>query len=196
VAGTLAANANNGLLVAGVDWHCRLMPVKVLDGDNYGFYSWWAQGIDFAVANGAKVINLSSGGDLNSAVLTTSIMNAIAQGVIFVTITHNRGENFVRFPGRLAAAITVGATERDGVKTDFSNWGQGIDLVAPGRDIYTVTTAGGITRWWGTLFAAPQVAGAAALLAALRPTINQSELEMLLTLGAIDQGGDELDVAG
>src|SRR5664280_1642991 len=48
VAGTLCANANNGTLVAGVDWFCRLMPVKVLDQNNNGYYSWWAQGIDYA----------------------------------------------------------------------------------------------------------------------------------------------------
>jgi subtilisin family serine protease len=60
VAGTLAANGNNGTVGAGVDWRCRIMPVKVLDSNNVGFYSDWAQAVDFAVNNGAEVINLSA----------------------------------------------------------------------------------------------------------------------------------------
>lgn len=78
VAGVILANANNTNLVAGVDWYCRLMPIKVLDANNTGLYSWWAQGIDFAVTNGAKVINLSAGGSSTSTTLTRTITNAIA----------------------------------------------------------------------------------------------------------------------
>jgi len=196
VAGTVVANANNSTLVAGTDWNCRLMPIKVLDANNSGFYSWWAAGIDWATASGAKVINLSAGGFSGSTTLTSSIMNAIANGVIFVTITHNDGTGTIRFPGTLAAAITVGATERNDEKTPFSNWGSSIDLVAPGRDIYTVGMNGSLTYWWGTSFAAPQVAGAAALLASVFPTLTQTEAEALLTLGADDGVGNALDAPG
>ncbi len=57
VAGTLAANANNAVLVAGVNWQCRILPEKVLDSNNSGFYSWWAQAIYDATDAGAKLIN-------------------------------------------------------------------------------------------------------------------------------------------
>jgi subtilisin family serine protease len=99
VAGVLAANANNGLLGAGVDWHCRIMPVKVFDSSNHGFYSWWAQGIDYAVSNGAKVINLSGAGTEFGRTVQRAITNAIARGVIFVTAAGNLGQTNLGFPG-------------------------------------------------------------------------------------------------
>ena len=196
VSGVLCANANNNLLVAGVDWRCRLMPIKVLDQDNSGFYSWFAQGVDFAVANGAKVINLSAGGSSSSTTLTRAITNAIARGVIFVTITHNNGTNVITFPGNLTNCITVGATDQMDRRAGFSNYGPQIDLVAPGTNIYTVGRSGTLQFWWGTSFAAPQVAGVSALLCALRPTLTHDDVRALLCAGAEDQVGDATDTPG
>lgn len=196
VAGTLCANANNAALVAGVDWQCRLMPIKVLNKDDYGLYSWWAQGIDFAVSNGAKVINLSAGGSGTSATLLRAITNAIAAGCIFVTITHNDGTNTIRFPGNVPQAITVGATDRSDRRAGFSNYGPELDLVAPGLDIYTVSRSGNVEPWWGTSFSAPLVSGVCSLLASIRPNLTQEEALALLTQGADDQVGDADDTAG
>ncbi len=196
VTGTLAANGNNGILVAGVDWRCRIMPIKVLDQGNYGFYSDWAQGIDFAVANGAKVINLSAGGSSSSTTLMRAVTNAIAHGVIFITITHNDGTGVITYPGRLAESITVGATDPADRRTGFSNYGTEIDLVAPGTNIFTVSRTGSLQFWWGTSFAAPQVAGVCALLASLHPDLTQTEAVQLLCLGAEDRVGDSSDTDG
>lgn len=196
VAGAIAANANNGVLVAGVDWKCKLMPVKVLDSSNWGYYSWWAAGVNYAKNNGARVINLSAGGTGSSSALTSAINNVISDGVVFVTITQNDGIGSVSYPGSLTQAITVGATERNDTKTSFSNWGPQIDLVAPGRDIYTVNRYGNLDWWWGTSFAAPQVAGASALLLSIHPDLNQDSVAALLLAGAEDQVGGTQDVAG
>ncbi len=196
VAGVIAANANNGHLVTGVDWNCRIMPVKVLDRNNTGYYSWWADAIYFAVANGARVINLSAGGDTDNNTLKNAVRHAVREGVVFVSITHNDGTGVVRFPGRMPESITVGATERDDRWASFSNWGTGIDLVAPGRDIYTVSRTGTLTWWWGTSFAAPQVSAVAALLLSVRPDLDQEGVRLLLRAGADDQVGDWRDVPG
>ena len=196
VAGTLCANANNTTLVAGVDWACRVMPVKVLNSSNWGLYSWWADGIDWAVSNGCKVINLSAGGSTGSATVSNAIMNAISRGVIFVTITHNDGNGNIRFPGRMQRCITVGATDSDDTRSSFSNYGSAIDLVAPGRDIHTVSSSGTLQARWGTSFSAPQVAGAAALLAALDPNISHEQARTLLCAGADDEVGDTQDAEG
>ena len=196
VTGVVAAHGNNNTLVAGMDWRCQILPYKVLDAQGNGFYSWWAQAIYDATDAGAKVINLSAGGHPDSAALEGAINYAISGGAIFITITHNDDSNVGRFPGRLPQCITVGATERDDTKGTFSNYGTGIDLVAPGRDIYTVGRNGGLEYWWGTSFAAPQVAGVAALVAGRDPTINQRAMEQLLTASAQDQIGGPSDTSG
>lgn len=196
VAGTLAANANNGVLVAGMDWSCRLLPGKILDSDNNGFYSWWAEAIYDATDAGAKVINFSSGGDSDSSSLREAIRYAIGKGVIFVTISHNDGKGTVRFPGRMPECITVGGTERTDLWASFSNYGPSVDLVAPARDIYTVGRSGGLEFWWGTSFAAPQVSGVAALLASLDPTLVQGDVERLLCASAQDRVGGSRDTVG
>lgn len=196
VAGVAAANANNGTLVAGVNWGCRVLPYKVLDAQNNGFYSRWAQAIYDAADAGAKVINLSAGGHEDSATLAAAIDYAISRGAIFITISHNDGAGVVRFPGRLPQCITVGATERDDTRAAFSNYGAGVDLVAPGRDIYTVGRTGALQFWFGTSFAAPQVSGVAASIAGLNPAINQRQMEQLLTASAQDGVGGSFDTAG
>jgi subtilisin family serine protease len=196
VAGTLAAAGNNQALVAGVDWHCRLLPVKVLGYDNTGQYSWWAQGIDFAVSRGAKVINLSAGGFGTSTTLTRAITNAIARGTIFVTISHNDGSGTVRYPGNLPECITIGATDSHDRRCGFSNFGPQVDLVAPGTNIVTVGSNGSAQSWWGTSFAAPLVSGVCALMAAVRPDLDPQQARNLLVAGADDLVGDAEDQPG
>lgn len=196
VASVLGANANNDLGGVGVNWNCRLMPVKVLNDVNYGLYSWWAQGINFAVANGAKIINLSAGGTGSNVTLTAAINNAIAAGVIFVTITQNDGSDVITFPGNLSQAITVGSTDQEDLRSTFSNYGSAIDLVAPGTGIYTIGRYGAIELWNGTSFAAPQVAGVASLLCGLYPSLKQADIRVLLCSAADDEVGDASDTPG
>jgi len=196
VAGVLAASANNGILGAGVDWHCRIMPIKVFDSANLGFYSSWVQGIDYAVSNGCKVINLSGAGTEFSRTVQRAISNAIAQGVIFVTAAGNNGSTNLSFPGYLTPCITVGAADWQDQRAAFSNSGAQLDLVAPGMTIATVGRYGELEQAQGTSFSAPMVAGVCALLAALRPGITQSEARLFLCAGAEDQVGDITDKPG
>jgi subtilisin family serine protease len=196
VASVLCASANNGFSGAGVDWRCRIMPVKVLDDWNTGFYSWWAQGIDFAVSNGCKIINLSAGGTSYGRTLERAITNAIAHDVIFVTTVANDGSPDIGFPGYLESCITVGATDRSDSRAEFSDYGPELDLVAPGVDIATLGTAGDLELVSGTSFSAPMVAGVCALLAAVRPGLTQAEAHLLLSAGADDQVGGGTDTPG
>lgn len=196
VTSVLCASANNGLAGAGVDWRCRIMPVKILDDWNTGFYSWWAQGIDFAVSNGCKVINFSAGGSSFGRTVERAITNAIAQGVIFVTASGNEGGADISFPGYMDECITVGATAQNDQRAEFSDYGPELDLIAPGEDIAAVSTTGDLEFVDGTSFSTPMVAGVCALLAAVRPKLTQSEANLLLTAGADDQVGDGTDTPG
>ncbi len=196
VVGVLACNANNNLLLAGMDWHCRILPEKVLDSNNFGLYSWWAQATYDATDAGAKVINLSAGGTEDSQALTDAINYAIAHNTVFITIAHNQGTNAITFPGRLTQCITVGGTERNDTRASFSNYGPALDLVAPARDIYTLYKAGELVFDYGTSFAAPQVSGVASIVASLKPNITQREMEQLLCASAQDGVGDATDTPG
>lgn len=195
VAGVLGANANNGEFGAGLDWYCKIMPIKVLNAANSGFYSWWASGVDWASANGCKVINLSSGGTNHNTTLSNAIEQAINSGIVFVTITHNLGTN-ITFPGRMSNVITVGATGMNDQRAVFSNYGPAIDLVAPGSNMVTVGEGGGLEAWWGTSFSGPLVAAAAALLLSRDPTLSHYQVRDLLCSGADDQVGDASDTPG
>lgn len=188
VTGILCSNSGDGTNGVGVDWQCRLMPVKVLNASNAGQYSWFADGLDWAVSNGAKVVNLSAGGLSPSTTLSNAIVRAVSNGAIFVTITHNDSTPYLRFPGTHPLAIAVGANGQTGQRCSFSNYGTNIAIVAPGEFLNTINTNGvWTTGWWGTSFAAPQVAGVAALICAVRPNLNSEQVRALLCAGARDR---------
>lgn len=186
----LAANGDDGRGTAGVDWNCRILPVRVIGASQLGRYSDMAAGVSYAVESGAKVINFSSGGDNDSVVLGDAVRQAVAAGVIFVTITHNDGGGVITFPGRMPESITVGSSDRNDRRALFSNYGPRVDLLAPGQDIW------GTAPGSGTSYSAPIVSGAVALLLSLRPTLRQEEVRALLHAGAADQLGEASDTPG
>jgi subtilisin family serine protease len=145
VAGTVAAVGQNGLGVVGVAFEARVMAVKGLSGSGSGSDSDLADGIVYAVENGARVINASWGGNGEAPpVLQDALDVADAAGVVFVAAAGNSNAEvdytpFVRvdpprrfYPAAFRKAITVGATDHLDAKAYFSNYGVKIDVVAPG----------------------------------------------------------------
>ena len=172
------------------------MPVKVLDDSNEGFYSDWADGVNWAVARGARIINLSAGGDREDTTLAAAVSNAVRQGVIFITATHNDGRAKVAYPARLASTIAVGNTTSNDILYPTSNYGPEVDLVAPGARIATVSRSGGLVLGTGTSFASAVVSGVAALLCAKRPGLGNAAVRRILRASAEDGVGDARDVPG
>lgn len=173
VAGTIAQTTNNGVGVAGVAPGARILPVKVLSAFGGGTSAGVAAGIDYAVDEGAQVINLSLGGPY-SLVVHNAVKKAHAAGVIVVAAAGNNGRGVVSYPGGLAETLGVSATGPSGALAPYSNWGKGVDLAAPGGD--KRQAGGGILQdtvegeghaykeYQGTSMATPHVAGAAAVL--------------------------------
>ncbi|NWF69689.1 MAG: S8 family serine peptidase [Chloroflexi bacterium] len=160
-AGILAANANNDLGIAGVAPNIQILPLRVLNAQGVGTYSDVAAAMIYAVDNGVQIINLSLGGTQSSSVLESAVEYAVARGALIVAAAGNYPDRLL-YPAAFAAVIAVGAVDQNLQRSSFSP-AAGIDLFAPGRDILTTQIDGSYGLMTGTSFAAPYVAGIAAL---------------------------------
>ncbi|HUO49863.1 MAG TPA: S8 family serine peptidase, partial [Acidimicrobiales bacterium] len=190
VAGTVAAEGNNGLGVIGVAWQARVMAVRALDADGSGEASGLAAAIVYATDEGADVINASWGGEGVSQVMADAIDHAVAQGVVFVAAAGNGDVDAVTiFPANHPRAITVSAIDSNDQKADFSNFGGVIDVAAPGVGILSLENGtGGYIELDGTSQAAPHVSGVAALVLGRHPTFSVEQVRQALRFSATDLG--------
>ncbi len=165
VAGTAAAETSNGVGIAGMCPGCSLMPVRALGNNGSGKVSDVISGIDYAVANGAKVINLS----LTSAAFSESEEEAIDRawnrGVFVACAAGNASTSKPTYPAALPSCFSVASTDPPDVRSSFSNYGSWVDVAAPGRGIYSSWIGGVYNTISGTSMATPHVAGLAGLLA-------------------------------
>ncbi len=189
ITGLLGASANNGTGVAGVDWNCKLMPIRVVRTDDTFVASALVDAIDWAVTHGCKVINMSLASTEASEIATRAITNAIGLGVIVVGITDNVNGP-ISFPGNLTNLITVGTTDIQDNRWSSSGFGPQIDLVAPGVNVVSIDGNGNSFTGTGTSASAPLVSGAAALLCSVRPQLDCATARTLLCAGADDQVGN------
>jgi subtilisin family serine protease len=207
VASLIGARGDNGLGISGVAWRVRLMPVKVLHDRGWGTTVTLITGLRYAVANGARVINLSVNGSEPSQALEEAIRQAEAQGALVVTSAGNDGENRDRvasYPASIGspALLTVASSSRAGNLGSGSAYGvAGVDIAAPGEGVITSGLNGAFASQSGTSFAAAYVSGAAALLASARPSATAAQLRNALVRSArrgagVDRwiGGGRLDV--
>jgi len=200
VTGTIAQATNNGIGAAGVAYGVKIMPLRVLDSEGSGDSMAIAKAIRYAARNRADIINLSL--EFELSVVASEIPEILAamrfahrRGVIIVAAAGNRFGQRVAYPARAGQAIAVGATTRNGCRSDYSNSGADLDVVAPGGGvdaepetgeelalcdpeaagdwIYQQTFRGRSVRrfglppgYEGTSMASPHVAGIAALVIA------------------------------
>lgn len=138
VAGTIAEQTGNAKGLTGLAYGAKLIPVRVLDQAGEGKARDIAKGIMFAVKHGAKVINMSFefGGFVQSCKQVKGICRAVRyanrQGTAVVAADGNDTNALAAFPARIPGVIGVGATTEGGCLADYSNYGSGLDLVAPG----------------------------------------------------------------
>ncbi|NOX36291.1 MAG: S8 family serine peptidase [Calditrichaeota bacterium] len=202
VTGILGAIGNNSIGYAGVDWHARLMIHKILNADNWGYYSWWASAIVYSVDKGARVINMSVGGESFSQLLKDAVDYAYQNNVTIVVSMMNANNDVPYYPAAYSNTIAVGATDTDDTRANPFFWGGGsnygahIDVVAPGNIIYGLNHESDTDYdwyWGGTSQAAPHVAGLASLLLAQDNSRTPDDIRAIIRNTAEDQVGDSLE---
>lgn len=163
VAGLIAARADNEEGIVGAAPNAKVMPLRVLDADGIGRYSDVAAAIVYAVDHGAQVINVAVGGLYESSVLAAAVDYAVARDVIVIAAAGNGATDELMYPAAYPAVIAVGAVGPDLAQSNFSNFGGGVDVMAPGQSVLTTSNDGGYQPMSGTSFAASYAAGVAAL---------------------------------
>ncbi len=205
VAGTIAAE-NNGFGMTGVAYNAQIMPVRVIGDEfeqsDYDYLDDIAQGIYYAVDNGADVINMSLGyvpfwvGGSDSPYVTAvenAIQYASDQGTVVVMAAGNEYANQPGDPANNAIdwGLAVGAVDINNQMAIFSNYAGTTPLdyiVGPGVDVYSTIPGESYDFFSGTSMAAPHVAGVAALVMEADPTLTAPEVEDILTGSANPTG--------
>ena len=208
VAGTIAQRTNNGTGVAGLAYSASILPVKVLSDSGYGDINAIANGVIYAADQGADVINMSLGSAYPSSTLESACNYAYSKGVVVVAATGNEYASQVGYPAAYDSVIAVGSSRVDGSRPAYSNYGTGIDLLAPGGDLSKDQNGDGYadgvlqetiengswtyTFWEGTSMATPHVAAAAAMLKAYGVS-DPDEIYNALVATATDVGAAGYD---
>ena len=167
-AGIIGARLNDVGFV-GVAPKTELLIAKVLGNDGSGAFSWIADGVLWAVEQGADIISMSLGGPISSHRLYQAIHVALAKGVMVLCAAGNEGslfQNSIGYPGRYGGVITVASHDENGNRSGFSSRGGEIDVMAPGSNIWSTYVDGGYAELSGTSMATPFVAGLSALIVA------------------------------
>jgi subtilisin family serine protease len=216
VAGEISAATNNGVGVAGVSWDTTVLVYKVMGTTSDSGYvggelvpkgtvlildSAIVNAINDATKAGAKVISMSLGGEATDTVLQAAIDNAYQQGVLVCAATGNGtnndgvGKSGVEYPARGNHVVGVGAYQLGNGGTrqpcSFSNWGPGLDVLAPGLDVWGMTAPNynqsgtvGYGWWSGTSMATPAFAGMAALVWRFAPALSVDEITTYMETNA------------
>ncbi len=193
VAGIIGAQINNGIGVAGMA-QVLLMAVKVMNDSGEGTDVTVSEGVKWATDNGADIITMSLGVDGQSTVLQDQINYAASKGVVLVAASGNNGASFVSYPAAYPQVIAVGAIDQTLGRASFSNWGDGLEIMAPGDNIYSTKYPSSYQSLSGTSTATPYVAGVAALMLSVNPGLTPVRLREALNATAIDisTGGYDL----
>lgn len=183
VAGIIAANTNNSVGIAGVDWNGLILPIKVINSQGVGTSTDLAQGIRCAVENGAKVINMSVGGEA-SRVVEDAVNYAWQSGIVMVAASGNDGAEGVKYPAAYDNVIAVGSVDSNNARSSFSNYGSQIDIVAPGENIYTTLDSGSYGQISGTSASTPEVSAAIGLFLSLNSSFSIDNIKTKLEANA------------
>ncbi|WOV88056.1 S8 family peptidase [Sporosarcina oncorhynchi] len=178
-----------GIIAETTPASVKIMPIRVLNEEGKGYDSDVANGIRYAVDNGARIINMSFAGEGFSFYLADAIDYALSKNVLVIVAAGNESANTnIYFPASDKRVIVVSATDKDDKVASFSNTGATIDVSAPGVDILSSVPGGQFKSLSGTSMAAPHVSGITAMLKLEQPILSRQGIERLLKKYVDDKG--------
>lgn len=180
IASVIAAQTNNQRGIAGVDQKARIMVLKALNEIGGGEFNDIVEAVRYAADNGAKVVNMSFGASVGDRDLRSAIDYALSKNVIIVAASGNAGEDQIFYPAAYSSVVSVGSIDDSDHHSDFSNYGSGLDVVAPGEEIIMADLDDGFMEAAGSSFATALVSGIACLASAVNPSLTQSQFVELL----------------
>ena len=187
VAGIIAASANE-IGIRGLYDHARILPLKAIDNQGLGTYEDVARGMVYAADAGARIINLSIGGNAYSYLLQDAVDYALEKGCILVAAGGNDGIEQQIYPAAYPEVIGVSALSYDGQIWSGSNSGKHVDVAAPGVGILSTGPGEDYVYATGTSAAASMVSALAAMLVSERSDLSSSVIEQLILQAAKDLG--------
>lgn len=184
-AGIAAAATNNGIGIAGMGYHNKIMAVKcnsdtVTSPAIYDAY----QAVGYAIAAHADIISMSWGGSAFSMTNQNVMTQAHNQGILLVAAAGNHGTSNIMYPAGYTHVIAVANTTNNDTKANSSAYGSWIDVSAPGTDIFSTVAPSAYVNYTGTSMACPMVAGLLSLMKSHQPNASLAELEAYLLAGA------------
>lgn len=188
VSGVIAAKTNNKDGIAGMTWKSKLMPIKAIGADGSGSAVDIAQGIYWATDHGADVINLSVGNYTSSAALKEACQYAFQKNVVLVAASGNDASDQPSYPAAYDEVLSVAAVDHRKERADFSNFGEHVDVSAPGVDIPSTYIYSDYASLSGTSMACPHVAALAALVRSVHPDMNNRDVMDVIRQSAVDLG--------
>ena len=202
VAGIIAAKAD-GVGSVGVAPNVQLIIVDVFGYHDERFGATSADliaGIQYAVSNGARVINMSLGGYYTNTAEEQAVNNAVNAGVVCIAAAGNDNTTATHYPSDFNACISVIATDRNDNRASYSNYGTAKDISAPGGSgtgvnaILSSDIDGGYAYGSGTSMASPMVAGVAALMLSANNSLTVDQVKTILYGTAVDLGAPGKDI--
>ncbi|MGN7357757.1 S8 family peptidase [Paenibacillus sp. SAF-054] len=188
VSGIIGALVNNNEGVAGISWYNKMLPVKALDKSGSGTTYSVAEGIIWAAENGAKVINMSLGNYADSEFLHDAVKYAYDRDIVLVAASGNDNTERPGYPAAYPEVLAVAATDSNMKRASYSNYGDYIDVSAPGTSIASTYPGNQYAALSGTSMASPHVAAMAALIRSRNPDLTNKQVMDIMRSSTVDLG--------
>jgi len=179
LAGIIGADANNGIGIAGINPKVKILDIKFLNERGYGTQLDAAMAIYYAIDRGAKVLNCSWGYPKNGQFLREAVNEALAKGIILVAAAGNLNSSVIDYPAAYDGVLSIGSIDRNGNKSNFSNWGDRLDFMCYGSQVYSLAPHNSYAFLSGTSQSTALATGIISRLLSYNPNMSRTQVKSL-----------------